>query len=306
MTTPSTDCQDAGFILVITLWFIALLAIISTALSLSARGAVKLAQTELGSAREMSLLDGAIELAVARLAFPGPGIDWQRDGRRYPIQIGEIKGFVRVIDEAARIDINKSDKKLIEGLLSQFVRDKNLVSQLTDHMVLNRGSTGVSEKPDGRAADRARNARIQSRSAQAPSRKFMDVSEIQFIPGMTRSLYRKIKPHLTVHSVDGRINPQAASVAVIRAALFATPGADERFIERRRTITDKKSLIESLPRRVQKYFTDEPGAVVTVRAQLAPGHGFSRQILAATIFPEADPKAPFRILRRQRIFAELQ
>jgi hypothetical protein len=98
---------------------------------------------------------------------------------------------------------------------------------------------------------------------------------------MTEAGYGRVRPHVTVHSGMGSINPWVASVEVLRAVPGIGPRDAEAFVAGRAE-AEEVSLEGLGPGR---YFTDEEAGIVTVRAEavLPSGASFCRE---AVIIPD--------------------
>ena len=127
---------------------------------------------------------------------------------------GEVR--ISVEDEGGKIDLNTASEELLRGLFLSTGLDDRAVGELFDAIAefvdedqLHR--LNGAEDPDYYRAGLAWGAK------DAP---FEAVEELQQVMGMTRDLYARVAPLLTVHSGRTGIDPRTAS----RAALLALPG----------------------------------------------------------------------------------
>ena len=302
MTLSHANDKERGFVLVIVLWFIAVLALLTTAFSLSARGGIKLVRTELISAKERALLDAGVELAAVHVAMTDPIDRWRADGSEYRKSYGRVVLGIRLYDQSGRIDINKSDPVLLLGLLRQFISEPKEAQRITEKIVEGRNpeATPWQNRKPGKADKR------NSRSNGAAIGKYMDVSQLQYGAGISRDIYRKIRPFVTVHSDDGRINPLTAPPSVLMSVPSMTRVAADAFLNARQTHPMDKKLIEQLPSSTRKWFTDRVGRAIKVNVGVQYGSGRPGQVLSAVIMPLADKDAPFRVLRRRLMSVPVQ
>ena len=295
MTVPIRQDKRRGFILVIVLWFMASLSLLTVSFGMSARGGIKLVGNEISSAKELALLDAGIELAAARLALSDPEDRWLADGKAHHINFAGAELNIRVYDPSRRIDINKSDGALLNGLLRQFVDDKGLADKITgqildwrrDRKIGPGGGTGGVQPGRPRSSEGANGSR------------FIDVTEVQYVAGVTPSLYQRLRPFLTVHSDDGRINPLSARRQVLLAIPSMTAVDTDEFLEIRKYNRHDETLIKALPSSVHKWLTTQAGQAFDVVVEVKLEADRPGQFAAVTIMPGADTRAPYRVLRRR-------
>ena len=218
MKIYSPNNAEKGFVLVVVLWFTAVLSVMTVAFSLSARGGIKLIEAELKSAKERALLDAGIELAAVRIAMTNLKNRWRADGTQYRRSIDNIDLEFRMHDQSGRIDLNKSDKTLIFGLLKQFIASSQEAQKIADKIVEGRATKTSTISAKG--GDRGRQKKTNSQTSTNP--KYIDASQLQYETGISRVLYRQIRPFLTVHSDDGRINPRTAAPRILASIPFIT------------------------------------------------------------------------------------
>ncbi len=203
-----------GAALLLVMWLIALLTALVGAFALTShmenlQGRVLVR----GLAAEQAARAG-LEYAMTRVGAPEPERQWLPDGRPYRWDFDEAEVEVRLIDEAAKIDLNAAEAPLLTGLLQAVGVEQGVAAGLASAILDWRDpdpltqAQGGAEDPEYASAERPYGAK------DAP---FDTVAEVEQVLGMTPELYEKVAPHLTVYS--GSAQPEAgfASAEVLTA-----------------------------------------------------------------------------------------
>jgi general secretion pathway protein K len=255
--------RQGGFVLVVVLWLVTLLALQISVFNVTVRDAGSLAANELAVVRGEALAAAGVELAAARLLEPEPALRWFADGSTREASFGGARLYITITDEAGLFDINELDPEVAEALLRPFARSKEVLEQWVD--------------------------RLQSRP-------LLDASELGRVLGVPPSAVHALTRYLSVHGGDGKINPLVAS----RAALSMLPGADAAEIDRalalRQRGGESASEVAAALSSVSKWLTARTGPAyrieVAVRGDGQPAIGR----VEAIILPGKDLAAPFRVL----------
>ena len=297
MMRSQNNINEKGFVLVIVLWFIALLSILTAAFSMSARSSTKLVGVELTSAKERTLLDAGVEIAVTRLAMAPKYERWVANGSNYQASIGNAKLTIQMYDQSGLIDINNSDPQLLFGLLRQFINNPKEAKKLT-----NKITAGRKENLDGSNSHSATNSKDgtnNSQPQQASVPKYMDVSQIQFEKGVSRKLYQEIYPYLTVHNGDGKINPIYAPRRVLMSLPNVSKNSVDDYIQAREIDQSNKNLIERFLSGVRKWIGTDARSAIEVIVALQSTTDHQSPIVSTFILPLIDKAAPYRLLRKR-------
>ncbi|MFE1597975.1 type II secretion system protein GspK [Methylobacterium sp. ID0610] len=201
-----------GFILVATLGVLALLASLAGGVALLTRGAHDGLRTASDLLRLDALVRAGIELAAHQLI-----------GLRLPPDriAGEIRlddGTVRIAasDEAGRIDLNWSDPLLLAAA-AQAAGLRSLPPAAF-------AAAAVAWRTRNEPPPAARASRGADGAAPIPKRDgFRTVGDLRWIPGLTAEEIGRLSELLTVHNPSGKVNPLAASDAVLLGLPGATP-----------------------------------------------------------------------------------
>lgn len=210
------------------LWTLALLAIVAASFLDDARTGTQLARNLVENAKAEALADAGVERAIVGLADSDETRAWRADGTVYPLVLGEGSVRIRLADEAGRIDLNNAPDELLLGLLEAAGLDAGAAGALLDGILAFRGADGERRgagAEDVGAEDTGPAAAGPARGARpAP---FQTEEELLQVPGMTRELYERLAPAITVYS-RREVDPQAAPPLVVAALRRAMPDALDR------------------------------------------------------------------------------
>jgi general secretion pathway protein K len=221
------------------LWILVLLAIIAGSFTSNARTDAKLAYNLVENAKARALADAGINRAILALlqsgteGLAGPKIlypttltpepaeveedpiepHWRRDGTTYRFPFGGGEILVSIQDEGGKIDLNAAPDGLLQGLLISVGVETGAAVALVDAIADFRDGDDL-RRLNGAEADDYRAAGL---AAGPNNRPFQAVEELRRVIGVTRALYDKLSPALTVHSGRPEIDPATAPQAALRA-----------------------------------------------------------------------------------------
>jgi len=196
-------------------WGVGLLALIALSFLSTGNVSYALSHTSLESAQRQAAAEAGLVRAVLGILDPRPEKRWRVDGVPREFVFGENKMRIAVQDELGRIDLNQADQALLAGLFqSQGLNAgdaASLVDKILDWRDANPGKrlNGAKDR-DYRAAGYAHGPR---------NGPFQSVDELQLVLGVSKELYQRAEPALTVYSGRQFIDPQFAP----REALLALP-----------------------------------------------------------------------------------
>jgi general secretion pathway protein K len=198
------------------LWGIGLLAVIATSVLSAGTVSYALSHTSLEAAQRQAAAEAALARAVLALLDARPDRRWRVDGVPREFTFGEARMRVSIQDELGRIDINQADYGLLTGLFRSAGLTATEASGVADKL-LDWRDTSSARRLNG-AKDR--DYRAAGYAAGPRNGPFQSVDEVQMIMGMTRELYQRVAPAITVYSGRPLFDPQFAP----REALLALPG----------------------------------------------------------------------------------
>lgn len=287
-----------GVALVAVLWTIALLAILAAAFLQTMRTEVRMAHNLLAAAQARLLAEAGITLAVLELHRPDPSRRPRTDGSVYhpAIDPAGADGRLRfsVLDEAARIDLNKAPPELLAGLLAALEVEPALRTSLTDSILDWRDADDLRRLRGAENADYL----AAGTGHGAKNGPFDTVEELLLLPGMTHELFRRLAPCVTVHSGQPGIDPALAPPPVVRAlpGLSAEQAAD--YLAVRSALREDGRPAPS-PAVDRRYLGAARGLVYTIRARATGARGGTAAIEATLRLQRGHTAEPFAILRWQ-------
>ena len=208
------DHKSPGFVLIVVLWTLVLIAFITAHLAASGRTEARIAANLVANAGALAAADGAIYQAIFDLSDPRPDHRWALDRAPHDIDMGGSHIVVRVENEAARINLNVASPKLVEALLRACGRDPESAKQLASTIAQWVGT--ATDTGAGRDLPDSGNA-----SGPSPGAPLETIDELARVPGMSPEIFAAIRPHLTVF---GPATPDRAGADPIVAAALAMAG----------------------------------------------------------------------------------
>ena len=278
--------------MILVISVLALLALLGAEVAADSHSAAVVSRNRLDLAQLQAGADAGVTLAVMGLLDPVVSARWQADGRVYDRRYAGQRLAVTITDEGGKIDLNAAPKELIAGLLNEFGVARNRQALITQ-AILDRRTQFVPAVPT--ASSNTGRIFGQAHVVNLAKLAFADVSELRSLPGMTRALYARLGPEVTVYSQNPTINPMTASRRTLLAIPGAGPGAADSVIASRSggfAQLDAEELS-----RIALYARPDTLHVVTItaRAGLPEGASFTRRAVVS-VSPDL-PLEPVRILR---------
>lgn len=283
--------RQGGLALVVVLWLVVVLALQLAILNASVRDGLELAENDAGAARGRALMHAAIELAASRMRTRDAEDRWQPDSGSHTVSLDGASVHIAISSDNGRLDLNACDAVFLEGLLRVIGVGDRAAGQLASRIVRARGQPFADA-----GGDRPRPSRDARDGPVETGRPFVDVDDLLRIKGVDAELLRNLRPHVTLYTGVGTVNPLLATPEVLRAL----PGVSARVAEealRLRAQGGEAALgLPTLlaPARAYLDSTKGPAYRIAVRIdaprQLALGGG------EAAILPGLDADAPYRVL----------
>jgi general secretion pathway protein K len=174
-----------------------------------------LSHTAIETAQDQAAAEAGLVGAVLGLLDPRPDRRWRVDGVEKEFHWGEVTIRIAIQDELGRIDLNQTDQGLLTGLFRSVGLNASDASAVVDK-ILDWRDANPGRRLNGAKEGDYRAADIHQGPRNGP---FQSVDELQLVMGMTRDLYRRVEPAITVYSGRQFFDPQFAP----REALLALP-----------------------------------------------------------------------------------
>jgi general secretion pathway protein K len=197
------------------LWGIGLLTMIAASMLSAGNVSYALSHTAIETAQDQAAAEAGVMGAVLGLLDPRPDRRWRVDGVEKAFNWGEVTMRIAIQDELGRIDLNQADQGLLTGLFRSVGLNANDASAVVDK-ILDWRDANPGRRLNGAKEGDYRAANIHQGPRNGP---FQSVDELQLVMGMTRDLYRRVEPAITVYSGRQFFDPQFAP----REALLALP-----------------------------------------------------------------------------------
>lgn len=218
---------ERGFVLIVVIWAIGLLALIATSFTLSVRAHLKELATVQAAARAEALADAATNLAILDLVTASERKTFERryppDGTRVACatESGDVL-LVSIEDEYGKIDINTANEKLLSALLRGLGLETSQADALVDAIVDFRDADN-KRRPNGAEAQEYAAA---GRSYVPKNAAFDVTEELQQVLGIDAGLFAKMRPFLTVYTGQTGIDPIVASRELLTLLSYSFPMGD--------------------------------------------------------------------------------
>lgn len=210
--------RQNGLALVLVLWVLSLLTIMAGSFALSMRRETSIVAVIKNNAQAMAVAESGIAMAEMMLLNPDPNKRWLADGSIYEISSAEAKVRVRLLSETGKIDINKADQPLLQGLMAYAPVDEEQQTRLLNAILDWRDKDDLVHI-DGAEKQEYKDAGL---SYQPRNKPFQTIEELQLVLGMNASVFLWIEPLVTVYSGQQQVTVQLAT----REVLQVIPGID--------------------------------------------------------------------------------
>jgi general secretion pathway protein K len=279
-----------GIALVSVLWITGLLAIMAASFVSASRTEARLARNLLENAKAEALADAGVQRAALGLLELDPERVWKPDGRVYRFPLGEGEVEVSIRDEDGKIDLNEASIELLAGLFAALGLEREAAQAMAERIGDFRDPDSDPE-PLGAEDPAYLAAGLQDGAADRPL-----VSDVELVRvlGMTRELYQRVRPHVTVYAGSDGVDPTRATRAVLEALPGITPEVVERLIEAEPGGDPLEAIDDEVLEQIDLYWLPSREAVFTIRAVgRTPGGGmFVREAL---IELDGSPERPFLV-----------
>jgi general secretion pathway protein K len=279
-----------GFALISVLWITGLLAVMAASFASSSRTEARLARNQLENAKAAAIADGGVQRAVLGLLELEPERAWRADGRIYSFALGEGEVELSIRDEDGKIDLNEGSLELLAGLFTALELEPEAAQALAERISDFR-DPDQDPLPLG-AEDPAYNA--VGLAGGAADRPFVNEAELMRVLGMTEELYRRVRPHVTVHAGSYGLDPTRATRAVLEALPGITPEVVERLLVVRPDDNPLEAIDDEMLEQIDRYWLPSREAVFTIRAE-AQTSGGGRFVREAVIELDGSPERPFLV-----------
>jgi len=201
--------HEGGFVLIVVITVIGLLALAAAGFAQVTRSQVKAAASSVGSSTAQALADAGVQLAILDLVQARQDPSYQRrfqlGAKPFRCEDGNGRRLaVSISDEAGKVDLNTASDRLLQALLTGIGAP---ASQALADAIMDYRDDDDTRRPQGAE-------REQYSAAGRPGPKnalFSVVEEIEQVLGFDADLAARLRPHITVYTGQPGIDTTSAS-----------------------------------------------------------------------------------------------
>jgi general secretion pathway protein K len=201
---------DSGVVLLIVLWWLALLMFLAAQVVTVTHTSVLIAANIRSSAVAEAQADGAVNEAI----FHVLAHDWKADETSHVVRGTQSVAEVRIANEGGKIDPNVAPAVLMQALLRGCGVPSKAAAELANAISEWR-SVDLLQSTGARTAPQYG---IAGRHYLPPHSRFVSVDELGLVLGMTPELLACLEPHVSVYSLSVP-SLQTTADPVVRQAL---------------------------------------------------------------------------------------
>jgi general secretion pathway protein K len=294
--------RQKGLALVLVLWVLSLLTIMAGSFALSMRREASITAGIKNNAQAMAVAESGIALAEMMLQNPDPDKRWRADGSIYEIIATDAKVRVRLLAEAGKIDINKADQALLEGLMIYAPVDAEQKLRLVSAILDWRDADDLVHI-NGAEKKEYQDAGLSYQPANKP---FQSIEELQMVLGMNKSVFLQLEPLITVYSGQPHVTMQLAAKEVLQLILGLDTDQVDSYIASRLNSAINNLPVPTSPSSAGQNNAAGQNNVLTLISE-AQLDNESRAVISAVIKPSDNteaqnsisPQALFQVLKWQ-------
>jgi general secretion pathway protein K len=209
--------RSEGFALIMVLWFLVLIAAISTYLMANARSETAVARNIRAAATAEALADAAVAEAVFNQTVRATAGRWKVDGEPHLISLPDGEAIVRLYDENQKVNPNRASDALMAALFEAAGVERALARSL---------GASIADWVDSETEPRPLGAEMQQyldagRSYSPPNAPVESIDELQLVIGITPEVVTLVRPYLTIHTESKQPDGNNAPPIVRRALALA-------------------------------------------------------------------------------------
>lgn len=294
-TATSAALSQTGIALVLVLWIIALLTVMALGLTTTQRTESALTQNQLDGARFRAAAEAAINLTSLNLlstsleTVPSEAV-LVPDGVPRTLTFDGIELSVTLYNEASRLNLNSVTQDQLATLIELAQGDDGFDQAQRDAL-----ADAILDWRDADDLTQLNGAEDGDYDAAglpygARDEPFQSVEELRQVLGMTRALYQRLAPDLSVDNDSGRVDQQFASAPVIAALQGLSLEDAQRYVDERNA-----PVLEGAQ---QPAAVNRGGPLYRVRVGLADADGATRSMEALMLL-QPGQKPPVKVRWRR-------
>jgi general secretion pathway protein K len=269
----------------VVLWVLALLSALLVGFAGDTRTELLVARNQYENARARALGDAGVSLAVIGVLDPSPQSQFPADGTPHRFQFGDGIINLRIQDEGGKVDLNAAPPELLASLM------RNL--GLADADALALAQSIATWRRDHLAPPPQDGRNLVPAPGQLSGAAFEAVEELRLVPGVTRALYDRLSPYVTVYSGLPDVDPLTAPEVVLRSLPGVNAQDIPAFIAQREQAITHPDAPPSLSGVGFLAHRPVQAATITSEGKTAGGARFSRE---AVVVVTREPATPYHVV----------
>ncbi len=238
----NSSSAERGVALVAVLWLLALLTVIASIATHTARSDALVVSSQKKSRQQYLLAEAGVQLALLNLLARDASERWLGDGEVYPFILHGGLVNISVSDEAGKININLATPALLRRLVQAVDVEPNKIDSLVDAILDWRDRDSLRRLHGAERQDY-----LSAGLGDIGNRHFNNVDELQLVVGIDLEIFRRLKPLITVTSNHRGVNPLVASKEMLAVISDNSASEIDRYIAfRRQKHRDKNSQLMTL------------------------------------------------------------
>ena len=210
-TRSKVKSPASGFALILVLWVLSLLTIMAGSFALTMRRESTITAGIKDNAGAVAAAEAGIAFAEMMLLHPEQNKRWRTDGNIYEVDFGDTQIRLRLLSEAGKIDINKANLQLLQGLMAQMPIDEEQQAKIIGAILDWRDPDSLLNI-DGAEKKEYRKAGLKYQPRNKP---FQTVEELQMVLGMDEQVFNRLEPIITIYSGQPQVNLKLATPKVL-------------------------------------------------------------------------------------------
>ncbi len=199
--------QESGIALVMVLWLVVLLTIVAASFATHSRVETRSAANLVQHQHAKYMTETGFNRAIMELLSVKGEESWGYNGQPYEIQSPQGNIRISIRSSAGLVDLNRGSRQTLSSLFKLLSEDEVVRNQLAD---------ALEDWRDGDDARRANGAEDADYAAAgfaygAADRNLETVDELGYVMGFGRDRVEILRPYVTVHSGQNRVDSRFAS-----------------------------------------------------------------------------------------------
>lgn len=258
--------RERGFAMIAAIIGIAAFGFIAFEFMAQDRGVLAEVRGEEEQAQLIAACNAGLYMAISGIATSDVTQRWGIDGRARVVQFGNTSLVVTVEDERGKIPLN--------GIIQEEVNDLFAAAGVTDPQRLKILGDSFEDWQDSDNSARpngAEAAAYASLGYKPRNSGFRTIGELSMIKGMTRDLYDRVVPSLTVFFGESGGFSEATSQPLALQVLGELGASSPEVMERRRELAGEAPVPKTLAK------VNLTGRTLTVRVEAHRGYTYLKR-----------------------------